>query len=438
MQFNKPLAELVRPQSLEEFIGQSHILAPQSSLYQAIENDDYHSFILWGPPGSGKTTIAHIIRRKTAHGFQNVSAVTSGVKEIRQIADNAQRMHRLGKRTILFVDEIHHFNKSQQDAFLPFVESGVLILIGTTTENPSFELNSPLLSRVKVYPLYPLSADEMKEIIHRAVSVCRELWEVDIQVDNELVEEMVASSDGDCRNTLNFLELFLKAAMTINPENPALNTALLQSDILKKMLKYDKAGDEHYNLISAFHKSLRGSDINASLYWLMRMIEGGENPHYLLRRLMVVASEDVGLADPQALVVVNAARQAFDFLGEPEGYQAIVEATIYLATAPKSNSVYMAMNTARRFVQENRPAPVPLHLRNAPTRLMKEMDYGKEYLYPHDDPKHYVLQEYFPSELDSSLKQPFYKPGPFGFEKNIKNRIQWWQKISKEKKDAES
>lgn len=435
MQFNKPLAEIVRPETLGEFIGQTHILSSGSALHQAIKSDDYHSFILWGPPGSGKTTIAHIIRKKTSHSFLTVSAVTSGVKEIREIAGHAQRMHRMGKRTILFVDEIHHFNKSQQDAFLPFVESGVLILIGTTTENPSFELNSPLLSRVKVYQLKPLSTDEMKHVVFRAIEVCRNKLEVSIQIEDELMQDIIDSSDGDCRNTLNYLELFIKAASTRDKKKLVLNKKLLHSSALQKVMQYDKGGDEHYNLISAFHKSLRGSDIDASLYWLMRMLESGENPHYILRRMVVVASEDVGLADPQALVIVNAARQAFDFLGEPEGHQAIVEATIYLASAPKSNSVYKAMNMSRKFVRNERTAPVPLHLRNAPTKLMKEMNYGKEYLYPHDYPYRYVTQQYFPDELVSKYTMPFYEPGPFGFEKEIKKRIQWWKEQEKDQKD---
>jgi len=437
VQLHKPLAEIVRPGTLREFVGQQHILSPESSLYQAVEEDNYHSFILWGPPGTGKTTIANIIRRRTSHGFLTLSAVTSGVKEIRKIANEAERMHRLGKRTILFVDEIHHFNKSQQDAFLPFVEKGILILIGTTTENPSFELNTPLLSRVKVYQLYPLSEEELREIVYRAIEVCRSKLEVSIQVEKDLIEDIITSSDGDCRNALNYLELFLKAAAAENEKELVLNNSLLKSSAMKKMLQYDKAGDEHFNLISALHKSLRGSDIEASLYWLMRMLESGENPHYIIRRLVVVASEDVGLADPQALVIANAAREAFDFLGEPEGHQAIVEATIYLASAPKSNSVYTAMHNARRFVREKRPAPVPLHLRNAPTRLMKEMNYGKEYKYPHDYPHHYVAQDYFPDHPSFREKPSFYKPGPFGFEREIARRKQWWKAREKEEEKPE-
>lgn len=428
MRFLKPLAELIRPQSMDELIGQKRLLQEKGPLYQSIMKDELHSFILWGPPGSGKTSLAHVIQRHTNHIFHSLNAVTCGVKEIRTIADDAKKQKMFQKKTILFIDEIHHFNKKQQNAFLPLVENGDIILIGTTTENPSFELTRPLLSRMKIYVLEPLLKEDIEKILERGHAYCKKQFAPNLETKQAVFEHIAAMMGGDSRAALNFLEMLIQYTLDNSEGDPVITLEILETLPIEKFHQYDKTGEEHYNLISAFHKSLRGSDVEAAVYWATRMLESGEKAHYILRRLTVVATEDVGLADPQALVIANAARQAFDFLGPPEGYQSIIQATIYIASAPKSNSVYKSMHSARDFVNNNPGHGVPLHLRNAPTKLMKKLNYGTEYKYPHDFPNHFVKQQYLPEEIVKIKNSKFYTPGQFGFEKEIKKRLSWWEK----------
>jgi putative ATPase len=380
-----PLAERMRPQTLDEFVGQEELLGPGRPLRRAIENDRLQSIILWGPPGTGKTTLARVIARLTRARFVAFSAVLSGIKEIRTVmmeAEDDRRRH--GRRTILFVDEIHRFNKAQQDAFLPRVEAGDIVLIGATTENPSFEVNAALLSRSKVYVLKPLTADAVRTILSRAVAdIERGLGRRGLSVDDDALGAMAKYANGDARIALNLLETAAAGAAT-----GATITAAVIADLAQnRALLYDKTGEEHYNLISALHKSMRNSDPDASVYWLARMLEAGEDPLYVARRLVRFASEDIGNADPRALSVAVAAKDAVHFVGMPEGNTALAQAAIYLAAAPKSNAVYVAYTEAAEAAAREIAEPVPLHLRNAPTGLMKQLDYGKGYRYAHDEPE---------------------------------------------------
>jgi putative ATPase len=381
-----PLAERMRPRTLDEFVGQTHITGPGKLLRRLIEDDRLTSLIFWGPPGTGKTTLAQIIAHRTAAQFSPFSAVTSGIKEIKQVMENAAKLRsKWNKRTVVFIDEIHRFNRAQQDAFLPYVENGTIILIGATTENPSFEVNSALLSRLKVFVLNPLSEAELVQILEQALADTeRGLGNLQPQVTNELLQQLAQLTGGDARSALHTLEL---AVNSVEPN--AQGQRVVTAEILREALQrtaalYDKKGEQHYNLISAFIKSIRNSDVNATLYWLARMIEGGEDPMYLARRIVHHASEDIGLADPQALVVAAAAAQATHLIGFPEARCALAEAAAYLARAPKSNKVYMAYELAAADARATQAEPVPLHLRNAPTALMKGQGYGKGYQYAHD------------------------------------------------------
>jgi putative ATPase len=426
-----PLADRMRPKNFEEFVGQKHILSEGSVLRKAIEKSELQSLIFWGPPGTGKTTLAFIIANYTGADFKGFSAVTSGIKEIKEIIAAATRQKNLyNKKTILFVDEIHRFNKAQQDAFLPHVEKGNVILIGATTENPSFEVISALLSRAKVYTLNPLTEDDLKEIVNRALTDKEHgLGNLKINLDEKARDFIVQMANGDARVVLNTLEF---AVMTTSPDQKGIRNITLQiaqEAMQKKALVYDKAGEEHYNIISALHKSLRGSDPDASLYWFGRMLAGGEDPLYIARRMIRFATEDIGNADPQALQVAITAKEAYHFLGTPEGELALAQAVVYLATAPKSNAIYTAYAKVQKEIQETQALPVPLHIRNPVTGLMKDLGYGKDYKYPHDFPGHFVDEEYLPDNLKG---RRYYEPTDFGFEKEIKKRIEWWRKKKEE------
>jgi putative ATPase len=421
-----PLADRMRSRTLEEFVGQEHLLSEGKILRQAIELDHLPSMILWGPPGSGKTTLAMIIASTTGAHFVAFSAVLSGIKEIKEVIQEAGDEWKYRKsRTILFVDEIHRFNKAQQDAFLPHVEKGTVILIGATTENPSFEVISPLLSRTKVFTLKPLKDEEIEVILNRGlVDEERGLGKYPTVIDPAVMKEISRMANGDARVGLNTLEMVV---LTTPPDAKGVRHIKiedLEEALQKKSFLYDKSGEEHYNLISAFHKSLRGSDPDAALYWLGRMLEAGEDPLYVARRLIRFASEDVGMADPQALQVAVAAMEAFHFIGLPEGDLALAQTAVYLATAPKSNALYSAVQEVRKDVREQRNMPVPFHLRNAPTALMKKLGYGKEYKYPHDYPDHYVEEEYLPENLRG---RTYYHPFEQGLEKEIKKRLEVWR-----------
>jgi putative ATPase len=421
-----PLAERMRPRTLEEFEGQNHLLGEGKVLRQAIETDQLPSMILWGPPGSGKTTLAMIIASTTGAQFSAFSAVLAGVKEIKEVIQEARETWRYEKRrTILFVDEIHRFNKAQQDAFLPHVEKGTIILIGATTENPSFEVISPLLSRSKVFTLNPLIEKEIEVILRRALTdEERGLGKYQTAIEPEVIKGICQLANGDARAALNTLEMLV---LTTSPDEKGVRQ--IKKEDLKEVLQrkaylYDKSGEEHYNLISALHKSLRGSDPDAALYWLGRMLEAGEDPLYIARRMIRFASEDVGMADPRALQVAVAAMEAFHFVGLPEGNLALAQAAVYLATAPKSNALYSAYQEVAKDVRELENMPVPLHIRNAPTSLMKDLGYGKGYKYPHDYPDHFVEEEYLPENLKGRI---YYHPTEQGFEQEIKKRLEAWR-----------
>ena len=415
-----PLAERMRPSSLDEFIGQQHLLGPGKLLREVVGGGKLHSLILWGPPGSGKTTLAQILASSCGAYCVHFSAVSSGVKELKKIIEEAERLHRLGKPTVLFIDEIHHFNKSQQDTFLPHVEHGTLILIGATTENPSFEVIPPLLSRCQVLVLHPLSTEEIGEIIDRALhDPKRGLSSWGMELAPEGRDFLVQQSQGDARIALNALETAASLARR-EKNKKQIDLPHLQEALQKKALLYDKSGEEHYNVISAFIKSLRGSDPDAALYWLMRMIEAGEDPLFIVRRMIIFAAEDIGNADPQALQVAVAAKDAVHFVGLPEGRIPLAQATTYLATAPKSNASYKAMLAAAKDVKERGALPVPLHLRNAPTQLMEDLGYGKDYQYAHNFPGHIVDLEYFPEGLK---RRRYYSPSHSGYEQTIKERM---------------
>ncbi len=425
---NRPLADRMRPRSLDEYLGQGHLLGGDTLLRRAIADDRLFSVIFWGPPGSGKTTLARILANETRSHFISFSAVLSGVKEIRSVVEEASGLLRLGgRRTILFVDEIHRFNKAQQDAFLPHVESGLITLIGATTENPSFEVISALLSRMRVLTLNPFTGEELSGIIGNALTDHeRGLGALNLAIEPEALAHIAASADGDARTALNNLEAAASLVSRDAGGKGIITRALVGEAIQKKALLYDKDGEEHHNLISALHKSLRGSDPDAAVYWLRRMLLAGEDPLYIVRRMIRFASEDIGNADPRALGVAVDAMQAYHFLGSPEGELALFQAAVYLATATKSNSLYQCYAKTGEVIEKTGALPVPLHIRNAPTRLMKEMGYGKGYLYAHDFADACVSQEYLPAELRGE-KGRFYMPTDRGYEKIIRERIEQWR-----------
>jgi putative ATPase len=427
-----PLAERMRPRSFDEFVGQEELLAPGKPLREAIERDLLQSIILWGPPGTGKTTLARIIADTTKARFVSFSAVLSGIKEIREVMTEAERLRRTtGRRTIVFIDEIHRFNKAQQDAFLPRVEAGDIVLIGATTENPSFEVIAALLSRSKVFVLRGLVTEEVEVILRRAVADPeRGYGKERIDIGDDALHAIAVYANGDARAALNVLELSVTSAPVVDG-HPRIDVPHVEQSIQRRALLYDKSGEEHYNLISALHKSMRNSDADASVYWLARMLEAGEDPLYIARRLVRFASEDVGNADPQALTVAVAAKDAVHFIGMPEGNTALAQAAIYLATAPKSNAVYEAYSQAADDAQKDVAQPVPLHLRNAPTKLMKELDYGKGYRYAHDEADAIADMSCLPPALEG---RKYYDPKDRGFEKEIRRRLDAWAEIKKNRR----
>jgi putative ATPase len=421
---NRPLAARMRPTTLDEFVGQEHLLGHGKPLRDAIERGMPGSMIFWGPPGSGKTTLAHLIASSTERVFVPFSAVTEGVPRIREIlAEARERLESGGQQTILFIDEIHRLNKAQQDSLLPPSEDGTITLIGATTENPSFEVIGALLSRTRVFVLQPLAQSDIERLIHRAIADAeRGVGASRLRVDPEAVALMAAEADGDARRALTVLEA---AAAHVGSEGH-ITTEVAREAMQKRFARYDKAGEEHFNLLSAYHKSLRGSDPQGALYWMARMIDGGEDPMTLFRRAIAMAAEDIGLADPNALVIAVSARDAFHMLGPPEGYLPLAEMTIYLATAPKSNSAKVALGAAMDAARATPAAPVPLHIRNAPTPLMKELGYNQGYQYAHSSTDAYLPQEYLPDQLRDAM---FYVPGTFGHEKKVAERMEWWARL---------
>jgi putative ATPase len=427
----RPLADRMRPRSLAEFTGQSHLLAAGRPLHRLLTDGVAHSMVLWGPPGSGKTTLARLAAGSCKAHFIALSAVAAGVKDIREAVGQARASRRSGgPPTILFLDEVHRFNKAQQDTFLPYVEDGTLVFIGATTENPSFELNSALLSRLRVFVLHPLSAEAIGAIITRAL---RQLTAENPRLPAlapEALELLVRHADGDARRALNATEALARHLLRA-PQHGAPVAAEEAATILERRLaQYDKSGEQHYNLISALHKAVRGSDPDAALYWFARMVEGGEDLLYIARRVVRMAIEDIGLADPRGLSISLAAKDAYDFLGSPEGDLAIAEAIVYLATAPKSNGVYAAWGEAQQAARDHPAAPVPLHIRNAPTRLMKEIGYSQGYRYDHAEGGHAAGQRYLPDVLREAR---WYEPGNAGYEKTLAERIAWWRKRRNER-----
>ena len=423
----RPLAERMRPRTLDEFVGQEHLLGPGKALRLQLETDDTASMILWGPPGVGKTTLAKIIAHTTKATFIEFSAVVSGIKEIKQVMAEADQAASSGMRTILFIDEIHRFNRSQQDAFLPYVERGAIRLIGATTENPSFELNAALLSRCRVYVLEALSDEQIVALLHRALTDKeRGLGGFGITAPEDALQVIAGYSNGDVRRAYNVLEAAVRLAANSGQEN--LDRQLIADALQQKTLLYDKSGEEHYNLISALHKSIRNSDPDAALYWLARMLRSGEDPMYLARRLVRMASEDVGLAAPEALNLTLSARDSMDFLGSPEGELALAQAAVYLALAPKSNALYTAYGAVTRDVEQTRAEPVPLHLRNAPTRLMESLDYGKGYRYAHDDEGAVSDMDCLPPGL---IGRKYYQPTDRGREKMLQQRMEEIEQLRK-------
>ncbi len=418
---SQPLAARLRPDTLEEFAGQQHLLGEGKLLRRLIESDQVSSMIFWGPPGVGKTTLARIIAARTKSAFIDFSAVTSGIKEIRKVMEVAEENRRFGERTILFVDEIHRFNKAQQDAFLPFVEKGSIILIGATTENPSFEINSALLSRCQVFVLQALTADDLKVLLQRALEDERGFGNMEVRYEPDMLDLIANFANGDARSALSTLEMVVLNGDVGNDGSITVTRETLEQCIGKKSLLYDKNGEEHYNLISALHKSMRNSDPDAAVYWLARMLEAGENPLYVARRVVRFASEDVGLADSRALEIAVAAYQACHFLGMPECNVHLTHAVIYMAMAPKSNAMESAYLAARKDALAQLAEPVPLNIRNAPTRLMKDLDYGKGYQYAHDFEGHITSMQCLP---DSLLGREYYQPSDQGLEAKYKARLE--------------
>jgi len=426
-----PLAARMRPRNFDEFVGQEHLVAQGRVFRKCIEADRLPSMVFWGPPGSGKTTLAHIIANVTKAKFSSLSAVSAGVADLRHVIGQAEkRLKSSGQRTILFIDEIHRFNKAQQDAVLPFVESGTVTFIGATTENPSFEVIAPLLSRCRVFRLNLLGDEEIGVIVKRAIEdEERGLGKFQINLSGEALNHLVTSSNGDARVALNALEMAVFATLPDSEGSRPIELPAIEEALQHRALLYDKSGEQHYDLISALHKSLRGSDPDASLYWLGRMLEAGEDPLYIARRLVRFASEDVGMADPQALMVAVASQQAVHFIGLPEGNLALAEAVVYLATAPKSNSLYQAYSRVKQDIQHGRNEPVPLHLRNPVTKLMRDTGYGRGYKYAHDFPDHFVEQQNLPASLRGKR---YYTPSKQGYEKEITDRLKRWWGSTKE------
>ncbi|HET9387791.1 MAG TPA: replication-associated recombination protein A [Gemmatimonadales bacterium] len=428
----EPLAARMRPKTLDHFLGQEHLLGPGKALGELIRRGDVGSCIFWGPPGSGKTTLAKIIANYTDRHFEPFSAVTEGVGRVREIIKEAEeRLRYQGQGTILFCDEIHRFNKAQQDAFLPWVENGIITLIGATTENPSFELTGALLSRCRVFVLEPLRHEHIRTVIQRALEQPgRGKGEAGGVLTDGAIELLVIHAQGDARRALNTLEAVLKHidAPHASPFPLPASPEIVRQVLEKPLPMYDKAGEQHFNLISALHKAVRGSDVDGALYWLARMLAGGEDPFYIARRLVRMSIEDIGLADPRGLTIALAARDAYHFLGSPEGDLALAEATIYLASAPKSNRAYAAFGDAQAAAESHPAEPVPLHIRNAPTGLMKELGYGAGYKYAFDSEQAYLPQEYLPERLRGSV---WYQPSEFGYEKTVKERMTWWLELKK-------
>jgi len=418
-----PLAERMRPKELERLYGQEHLLGKGKILTELIESSHIVSIIFWGPPGSGKTTLAYMLAKRFNLPWVFFSAVLSGIKEVKEVMAKAEKQRKMfGKPIVLFVDEIHRFNKAQQGAFLPYVERGDVILFGSTTENPSFEVISPLLSRTKVLVLKPLAAEALTNIINDALAdEAQGLGKMRLRIDQAALGMIINYANGDARRALNSLEIVSNLA-----KNGVITAENVQEALQKRVLLYDKTGEEHFNLISALHKSLRNSDVDASLYWLVRMLASGDEPLYIARRLVRFATEDVGLADPQALAITLHAKEAYDFLGTPEGELALAEAVIYLASAPKSNRVYAGFQAVTKDVEMSPHEPVPLHIRNAVTPLMKEIGYGKDYQYAHDSASSTTDMETFPERLKG---RKYYEPGTLGFEKEIRKRIEWWEAL---------
>jgi putative ATPase len=424
---HQPLAERMRPRTLDEFIGQEKLLGPGKPLRVQIESDNLGSMLFWGPPGCGKTTLARLIARLTKSEFISFSAVLSGIKEIKEVMADAERKFHSSRRTIVFVDEVHRFNKSQQDAFLPYVEAGHITFIGATTENPSFEVISPLLSRTKVYVLESLTTPQIVQLLHRALDDKEHgLGNEELRASEEILFRIASFANGDARAAYNTLELCARSAKPDSSGALIVTDALLEDVLQRKLLRYDKAGEEHFNLISALHKSVRNSDPDAALYWLARMLESGEDPLYLARRMVRMASEDIGLAEPGALTVTLAAKEAFDFLGAPEGNLALAQAAVYLSLAPKSNAVYVAYSEVIEDVHKSEADPVPLHLRNAPTNLMKNIGYGEGYKYAHNFEEKVTDMSCLPENLSG---RSWYKPTDQGFEQRLRTRLDEIRKL---------
>jgi putative ATPase len=429
---NQPLAERMRPRTLDEFTGQEALLGPGKPLRTQIERDEIGSMILWGPPGCGKTTLARLIARMTHSEFAAFSAVLTGIKEIKDVMAAAEHARRGGRRTIVFIDEVHRFNKAQQDAFLPHVEAGNIILIGATTENPSFEVIAPLLSRTRVYVLQSLTTEQIDALLRRALAdSVRGLGNEKVVIEDEAIQHIAVFSGGDARAAYNTLEAGVRAAQPDASGTRTITKELLSELLQRKFLLYDKSGEEHYNLISALHKSVRNSDPDASLYWLVRMLESGEDPLYIARRLVRMASEDIGLAEPGALAVTIAAMQAADFVGPPEGNLALAQAAVYLSLAPKSNALYTGYDSVTKDLESTRTEPVPLHLRNAPTGLMKNIGYGKGYQYAHDVADKVADMECLPETLAGKA---YYRPTDQGFEARLRQRMEEIRRIKDRRK----